>query len=46
MRSRILVEEIPVEAQAPVPVEAPVPPEEEEATETAEKVTQVVTAGA
>ena len=46
MKTRVLVEEIPVEEQAPVPVEAPVPPEEEEATETAEEVTQVVTAGA
>ncbi len=46
MRTRVLVEETPVEEQAPVRVEAPVPPEEEEATETVEEVTQVVTAGA
>src|SRR5260370_10547306 len=45
MRSRVLVEEIPVEEQALVPVEAPVPPEEEDATETAEEVTQAVTSG-
>jgi hypothetical protein len=46
MRSRILVEETPVEEQASVPVEAAAPLEEPEPTETAEEVTPVVTAGA
>ena len=46
MRSRITVEEIPVEEQAQVPVEAPMPHEEAEPTEAAEEVTPIVTAGA
>jgi ribosomal protein L16/L10AE len=46
MRSRITVEEIPVEEQPSVPVEAPVPPEEAEPAEAAEEVTPVVAAGA
>src|SRR5213593_3273464 len=37
MRSRITVEEIPVEEQAQVPIQAPVPPEEVEPTEAAEE---------
>jgi hypothetical protein len=46
MRTRITIEEVPVEEKAPVGVEAPVPPGEAEPTETAEEVTPVVTAGA
>src|SRR5213594_1401570 len=46
MRSRITIEEIPVEEQAQVPIQAPVPPEEVEPTEAAEEVTPIVTVGA
>src|SRR2546426_460424 len=46
MRSRITVEEIPVEEQAQVPIQAPDPPDEVEPTEAAEEVTPIVTVGA
>jgi large subunit ribosomal protein L10e len=46
MRTRITVEETPVEERAPVAVEAPVPPAEAETVEEAEEVAPVVTAGA
>ena len=46
MRTRVTIEEVPVEEHSPVIVEAPVPPEEAESTEAAEEVVPVVTAGA
>ena len=46
MRTRISIEEMPVEEQAAVTVEAPVPPEEEETDEAAEEVTPIATVGA
>lgn len=46
MRTRITIEEVPVEEQAPVAVEAPVPPEEAESTEAEEEVTPIATVGA
>src|SRR2546426_3806557 len=46
MRTRITIEEVPVEEQAPVTVEAPVPPEEAESTEAAEELIPIATAGA
>ena len=46
MRTRITIEEVPVEEQAPVTVEAHVPPEEAESTEAAEELIPIATAGA
>ena len=46
MRTRITIEEVPVEEHAPVAVEAPVPPEEAESTEAAEELIPIATAGA
>ena len=46
MRTRITIEEVPVEEQAPVTVEAPVPPEEAESTEAARELIPIATAGA
>jgi large subunit ribosomal protein L10e len=46
MRTRITVEEMPVEEQAEAAVEAPMPPEEAEPIEEAEEVSPVATAGA
>lgn len=46
MRTRITVEEAPVEEQAPVSVEAPMPPEEAESTEAEEEASPIATVGA
>ena len=46
MRTRITIEEVPVEEQAPVAVKAPVPPGEAESAEDAERVTPIAIAGA
>jgi large subunit ribosomal protein L10e len=46
MKTRVTVEEVPVEEQAPIAVEAPVPPEEAESAETAEEIIPIATAGA
>jgi len=46
MRTRITIEEVPVEEQAPVAVEAPVSPEEAESTEAAEELVPIATVGA
>jgi large subunit ribosomal protein L10e len=46
MRTRITIEEVPVEEKASVAVEAPVPLGEAESTEDAEEVTPIAIAGA
>ena len=46
MRTRITIEEVPVEEKASVAVEALVPPGEAESTEDAEEVTPIAIAGA
>lgn len=46
MRTRITIEEAPLEEQAPIAVEAPMPPEEAESTEAEEQVTPIATLGA
>ena len=46
MKTRVTVEEVPVEEQAPVAVEASVPPEEAEPIEAAEEIIPIATAGA
>lgn len=46
MRTRITIEESPLEEQGPVAVEAPLPPEEAESTEAEEEVTPIATVGA
>ena len=46
MRTRITIEEAPVEEQTPVTVEATMPPEEAESTEADEEVAPIATVGA
>ena len=46
MRTRITIEEVPVEEKASVAVETPVPPGEAESTEDAEEATPIAIAGA
>ena len=46
MRTRVTIEEVPVEEKVPVTVGAPVPPGETESIEDAEDVTPIATAGA